>query len=303
MKRLYILIITALMVFCIVSVVLGGEDEDYTFAYNLYQEPAYKMAREYFEKFIQTYPESDKADDARLFIGHCTFHLGEYEKAIEEYKRLLSDYPASDLQIDALRGIADSWAQQGKSEEAIKAYQEVLQKISEPEALSFILYQIGESLYNLGKYDEALVYYDRLLKDYPSAKEVEGTLYSKAWSLYKLKRFEPASQTFTSFVDKFPKNNFAPEAAYMAGECNFLLGKWQDSISGYQRVLNSYGDSREFAAKSTLKIGQAYVELNMLDEARISFDKYMHDYPESKEGLAEAQYGIAEVLYTQKKIS
>ena len=37
MKLLYIFIIILLMIFCIASGVLGGEDEDYTFAYNLYQ--------------------------------------------------------------------------------------------------------------------------------------------------------------------------------------------------------------------------------------------------------------------------
>jgi TolA-binding protein len=95
-KHIYALILVALMSLCIVAECIGDEARDYAFAYNLFQEKAYKMAREQFEKFIQSYPESDKADDARLFVGYCSYYLGEYTKAVEEYKRLLNDYPARD---------------------------------------------------------------------------------------------------------------------------------------------------------------------------------------------------------------
>ncbi len=106
----YCFIFVFLVIFISANSCIGDEYSDYTFAYNLFEEQVYKIAREQFEKFIENYPVSDKADDARLFIGYCSFYLGEYSKAIENYRRLLNDYPASELRVDALRGIAEAWS-------------------------------------------------------------------------------------------------------------------------------------------------------------------------------------------------
>ena len=50
----HILILTALIALCLVAVSVADEARDYAFAYNLFQERAYKMARDQFEKVVTT---------------------------------------------------------------------------------------------------------------------------------------------------------------------------------------------------------------------------------------------------------
>ena len=66
----------------------AGEREDYTFAYKLYEKRAYAVAKDQFEIFIQKYPESKNADDARLLIGESALNLEQYGIAIQNFKRL-----------------------------------------------------------------------------------------------------------------------------------------------------------------------------------------------------------------------
>ncbi|MFO7839564.1 MAG: tol-pal system protein YbgF [Desulfosalsimonadaceae bacterium] len=79
----------------------GGEAEDkprsedklYGFAKKSFDEQNYETARDAFEKYLETYPDSDKADNARFWIGEIYFNEKWYEKAIVEYEEVIKQYP------------------------------------------------------------------------------------------------------------------------------------------------------------------------------------------------------------------
>ena len=48
---------------------LAGERDEYVFAYKLFQEGAYFIAKDELKAFIQDYPHSADADDARFLMG------------------------------------------------------------------------------------------------------------------------------------------------------------------------------------------------------------------------------------------
>src|SRR6056297_1645768 len=69
------------------------EDKLYSFAKKSFDQKNYETARDAFEKFLETYPESDKADNARFWIGEIYFNEKWYEKAIVEYEEVIKQYP------------------------------------------------------------------------------------------------------------------------------------------------------------------------------------------------------------------
>lgn len=69
------------------------EDKLYSFAKKSFDQENYETARDAFEKFLETYPESDEADNARFWIGEVYFNEEWYEKAILEYQRVIDDFP------------------------------------------------------------------------------------------------------------------------------------------------------------------------------------------------------------------
>ena len=65
----------------------------YAFAKKSFDQKNYETARDAFEKFLETYPDSDKADNARFWIGEVYFNEKWYEKAILEYQSVMDNYP------------------------------------------------------------------------------------------------------------------------------------------------------------------------------------------------------------------
>ncbi len=70
------------------------EDEGhYNEGIALFQEKKYKQAYAMFADFINKYPKSEKAANARFWLGDCYYNQNEHELAILEYQKVIADYP------------------------------------------------------------------------------------------------------------------------------------------------------------------------------------------------------------------
>jgi tol-pal system protein YbgF len=69
------------------------EENLYRLAKDAYDQKKYDAARQYFEQFLEKYPKSNIADNARFWIGEAYFSEGWYQKAILEYQDVIEKYP------------------------------------------------------------------------------------------------------------------------------------------------------------------------------------------------------------------
>ena len=282
---------------------LAGERDEYVFAYKLFQEGAYFIAKDALKAFIQNYPQSPDADDARFLMGECALQLKEYDEAIQHYKQVQIDYPDSPLRLDAVRGTATAWFHQGRYEEAIKAYEKVVQSSDEAPVISHSLYLIGESYDNLGLYQKSGEYYGQILTEYPQSDEASDALYAKGWSLYRLREYGEAHNALTDFIRKYPTHYAIPEASYRAAESLFKLGDWAKAQQAYQQVINSYQKDeihQQFAIDARFRLGECYFQQELMEEAKHTFELLLRE-PGKSPIVAEAQYWIAEVLLEAEK--
>ena len=294
----------------------AGEREDYTFAYKLYEKKAYAVAKDQFEIFIQKYPESKNADDARLLIGESALNLEQYGIAIQNFKRLTSEYPNSSLRLDAVRGTAISWFRQGKYTESIKGFQEFWEAATEdisyysPEVIAESIYLIGESYEKLGLYQKSREYYDQVLTDYSQTKQSADALYSIAWVDYRLKKFQQAHDQLLLFVDQYPDHSAAIEATYRAAESLFQMYKWQQAQIEFQQFIDRYQNHshqdqnllKQYITDARFRLGECYFQQKMMTEARDTFT-YLLDESEKSSLSAEAQYWIGEILAEENKVN
>ncbi|MCF8110348.1 MAG: tol-pal system protein YbgF [Desulfobacteraceae bacterium] len=70
-----------------------GEDGLYKAAKQAFDEGDHETAVEGFELFLEKFPDSDMADNARFWIGEVFFAEKWYEKAILEYEKVIKNYP------------------------------------------------------------------------------------------------------------------------------------------------------------------------------------------------------------------
>jgi len=71
-------------------------DKAFAAANNDYTGGQYDLAIEGFNFFVKTFPRSDRADDAQLYIGNSYYAQGNYRDAVTAFQKVVSDYPGSD---------------------------------------------------------------------------------------------------------------------------------------------------------------------------------------------------------------
>ncbi len=77
----------------------------------------YELAILGFTQYLEAFPDSELADNARYWIGECQFSQGNYQQAIREFDRIARDYPRSDKQASALLKKGYAYLQMGRLSE------------------------------------------------------------------------------------------------------------------------------------------------------------------------------------------
>ena len=104
------------------------ELELYEFAKKLFDDGDKENARIRFENFINKYPDSDNADNARFWIADSYYAEKWFEKAILEYQKVLEVYPNSNKLAAARLKQGYAFAELGEKANARLILKELLKK-------------------------------------------------------------------------------------------------------------------------------------------------------------------------------
>tara|TARA_B100000035_G_scaffold27464_1_gene21366 strand:- start:1835 stop:2785 length:951 start_codon:yes stop_codon:yes gene_type:complete len=96
----------------------------------------YKDSFSAFDRFISTYPKSEKIADANYYLGYSQFALKNYNAAIKTYSKLKELHPTSKIIPDAIYGIANCEIQLAKIANAKKTLRELIRQYPDAEILS-----------------------------------------------------------------------------------------------------------------------------------------------------------------------
>lgn len=104
------------------------ELELYNFAKKLFDDGDKENARIQFENFINKYPESENADNARFWIADSYYAEKWFEKAILEYQKVLEEYPNSNKLAAARLKQGYAFAELGEKANARLILKELIKK-------------------------------------------------------------------------------------------------------------------------------------------------------------------------------
>lgn len=74
----------------------------YQTSYSDYLRGNYDLALLGFRQYLESFPDTDLADNASYWIGECFYRQQKYGDAIAEYDKVLTQYPRSDKTASAL---------------------------------------------------------------------------------------------------------------------------------------------------------------------------------------------------------
>jgi outer membrane protein assembly factor BamD len=168
---------------------------DFPGAKTSYDRGDYLDALADFKAYVESYPGTDKTDDALYYLGQCYIHERDYALASAQFDRLLRDFPTSSLQPDALIDQArcddlqshPAALDQTETERALQRYNQFVDQYPDHprvkeaktriqvlrDRLAEKLLRSGRLYAKLRRERAAEFYLRRLLTEYPDSKWVK----------------------------------------------------------------------------------------------------------------------------------
>lgn len=107
-------------------------------------------------------------------------------------------------------------------------------------------------------------------------------LYDRIMGEYRQRDYRAALAGFQFFLAIHGKSSLAPSARYWLGECQYRLGRYEDAMNTFSELASYYPVSPKITA-TTLKIGLTYGKLGQQDEARITLERVISEWPDTVE--------------------
>lgn len=209
-------------------------------------------------------------------------NLGEYNKAVKGFNQLIKKFPQSPYAAKSQYAIGLICERNGKIEKALEEYHKVaLNYPYSSEEVSKVI----EAEYRLGN-----VLLEREGGDtWQKISTFEGN-------------YERAAKVFEGAIKISPFGAKAPEMQYKIGEAYFKAKKYEEAITEYKKVLETYVDS-EWVDDAIFKLGLSteYQSLGVIydqtktEEAIKWYSEYIKKYPDG-EKVGEARERLADLL-------
>ena len=106
----------------------------YEAALGLVKAGKYKEAAAALDKFVKTYPDSEQAPSAQMWLGNSYDMLGDCKQVISSQQKLLAKWPKNKYAPDAMAKIANCQDDMGQKAESQKTLKDLVAKYPDSKA-------------------------------------------------------------------------------------------------------------------------------------------------------------------------
>lgn len=282
----------------------------------LYDGKTY-MAASVFERLIKDYPAADFREEAEFLAADSFFHAGDYDGAIVKYQDFLKKYPDSKLRSAAVFRIgasqfdkkdypsarsnfqsiidkdprdffapysqffiAESFLENKQTRDALFAYTKVTTSYGGSAVAPASGYKLAWCQYLLGDYLQCVHSLENFLILYPSHSLAKNAYYLKGAALLELKKTDEALRSFQSTVDLAPSSDVAEQALFMILRSEYDRGNYNSILTSYQFIFKHLPPAgSKWRALSLLYVAEAYMSMNLTDDARNIYNTIARIYP------------------------
>lgn len=239
----------------------------------------YDEAKNICQQIIEKYPDSPYIDKAKLGVlradAMSSIIMQNYTGAKETIDKMTNDFAGNPDLPEALFLVAERYEWINWFAESKEIYQQVIKSYSDNQIISKA--KLGSSMSDV----RALIISQDYIKaedllnktvvdfnghpDLPKAIILAGEQFykeglakeSNGLDVQAKDSFERALKIWDGFINGFTNSGLMPEACSWAGECNLKMGKYEDSLRCFQKVVDNYPEY-EYAWNAQFFIGSTY---------------------------------------------
>ncbi|HZK03387.1 MAG TPA: tetratricopeptide repeat protein [Bacteroidaceae bacterium] len=191
-------------------------------------------------RLTSEYPRSIFVISALYEQGRAYQQLEMSDNAIQTFQRIVDDYPLSDLARKSLAEISLILYQKDQFDEAIKSYKKVIDTYPGSEESRLALSDLRSIYIEIGNVQEFISYTSQIQDAIPlNIDEKDSLTYAAAEKSFSRGDKNSAKESFSSYIEQFPKGAFNANAKY-------YLGLLYQEDNDYENALDYYLSASEY---------------------------------------------------------
>ncbi|MEW4529469.1 tetratricopeptide repeat protein [Maioricimonas sp. JC845] len=251
-----------------------------------YENENFARSDELFALLVQERPDSDLADDARLYLGESDYFAGKLDLAKQRFQDLLADSKSDEfVRHRALVLLLDIAAEQQDWPQLLTNARKLASTFPESEQLAYARYREGEALLQTDKVDEAIDVLSTLKNEW-SADDAEARpeWSASVWLLLaearlRKKDYAGLEQTVTDFGAANPQSPLLYQADEILGRSYKNRAMFAEARDAFTRVTDSEAGRRtETAAKAQFHLAETHLIEKNFDAALREYYKVYTSY-------------------------
>jgi tetratricopeptide (TPR) repeat protein len=262
----------------------GIDDALFLMGASYYGKREYETAIGKFNELVLNYPKSDHVPEALFYTGLCYQRLRNYEIARQVFGNLLGRYPDFPRRDEILAITAEGRETAGDRAGALVLYRRLAEEFPKSLERERALRRIGEIHFEAGRFDSALIAYQALAR-YARRDETyfEAQLSSGA-CLVRLGRPEEALGTYRRILPDDPERSENGARVWLAmGEAENRAGRYDEALEHFRRVAEKFANQGP-GVEALFRIG--YTE----EVHRKDYQKAREAYEKALEGRSTSVF-------------
>lgn len=258
-----------------------AEEQDYAFAYGLYDDGLFQLASVQFDSFLAKYPASLKRLDAFFLSVESRFQQQQFDTAAKLFARFLAEYPSSRLSDDAHLRMGESYLRLNKPESALSSFKKVLDDFGSSDLAGEAAYWIGDAYVRMRDYENGIKYYMMAFEHYPKSRLRDYALYAVGWAYQTKGEYAIAVDWYKKLPQHFPQSDLISASLVRIGECFYSLREYRKAIE--ELTASRKGIRRpEEQGEAEYLIGEAHYHLAEYEAARGWYEDFLKTRPDHK---------------------
>ena len=225
----------------------------------------FAQAQVLFQQLLADYPNARELPDILFGLAESFYQQGQYAEAIVYYQRLLGEFSDEPSADDAQYNMAWCLIELKREEQAMQAFHTLLTRYPQSEFAASVQFTFGDYAYNRGDYQEAMRLYLLVQERFPTAEvasqvprlvaelreaiayeryEQGIALMDSAEVTKETQYYQQAVEIFQDVIDNYPGTESEVGALSNMGVCLEGLGKWQQAVEVYDRVIQLFEEKR-----------------------------------------------------------
>jgi TolA-binding protein len=258
-----------------------------------------------FNKFLQSFPDSDRKDLASLGLALSLLETGKASAGAKRLQELRSSPLAGD---QACLSLARLYLDRQKASAAVAVLQSALKAFPASARREELELELVSALLASGDFKAAGEALSVFEKDHPQSSSLDQVAYLKAYSLHRAKKYEDSMAACAKFRETYPGSKLLKDTAQLEAENHFLAGRHEKAFQSYQRFLKEFepGLTASEKLKARFRACQALYFAKKFEEAEKLFSA-LKEEPGSEASFREEplfatyHYLLGDCAYQRKE--